>query len=180
MTVQRDRIHPEDLVASAEHLWAKKWFALTCGDFETGDFNSMTVAWGSMGVMWFKPFVQIVVRPTRHTFEFMERFDTFTLSAFSERHRRALKFLGEHSGRDTDKMKGSRLTPIISSRVASPSFKEAELIIECRKMYWQDMDPSHFLGSDIENYYPEKDYHRIYYGHIKAIFGTSDYQTSSS
>jgi len=58
----------------------------------------MTVAWGSLGTMWNLPFAQIVVRPTRHTFGFMERFDTFTLCAFPEPRRKALQLLGSTSG----------------------------------------------------------------------------------
>ena len=34
----------------------------------------MTVSWGSMGMIWNKPFIQVVVRPQRHTFEFMEKY----------------------------------------------------------------------------------------------------------
>ena len=44
---------------------------------------------------------------------------------------------------------------------------EAELVLVCRKLYWQDMDPDHFLVPEIaENCYPQKDYHRIYIGEI--------------
>jgi hypothetical protein len=31
------------------------------------------------------------------------------------------------------------------------------------------MEPSHFIDPSIENSYPEKDYHRIYYGEILRI-----------
>ena len=48
-------------------------------------YNAMTISWGSLGVMWDRPFVQVVVRPQRYTFEFMERFDTFTVCAFPKR-----------------------------------------------------------------------------------------------
>jgi len=144
---------------------------LTSGDFAAGHFNTMTVAWGSMGTMWEKPFVQVVVRPVRYTYEFMERYDSFTLSAFPSEHRDTLLFLGARSGRDSDKIAESGLTPIASSRVAAPGFAEAELIVECRKVYWQDMDAAHFLTPEIERHYPERDYHRIYFGEVLAIWG---------
>ena len=37
------------------------------------------------------------------------------------------------------------LTPQAAAQVAAPVFAEAELVIECRKLYWQDLDPAHFL-----------------------------------
>jgi hypothetical protein len=42
-------------------------------------------------------------------------------------------------------------------------------------MYWQDIDPSHFLDPVIDRNYPEKDYHRIFYGEILAVTGTEHY-----
>jgi flavin reductase (DIM6/NTAB) family NADH-FMN oxidoreductase RutF len=107
----------------------------------------MTVGWGSMGGMWGKPFVQVVVRPGRYTFQYMEKYPTFTLCAFPESCKKALTVLGTKSGRNSDKISESGLTVIESKVVEAPSYKEAKLILECRKMYWQDMDPKNFLTS---------------------------------
>jgi flavin reductase (DIM6/NTAB) family NADH-FMN oxidoreductase RutF len=125
--------------------------------------------------MWTKPFAQVVVRPSRYTYQFMEQYDTFTLCAFPQDYRDALQLLGSRSGRDGDKIAKSGLTPIASSQVAAPGFAEAELIVECQKMYWQDMIPTHFLKPEIKKNYPDKDYHRIYFGEIVAILGTEAY-----
>jgi len=75
-------IKPYDFSLKINDLWKNQWLLLTVGDFEKGDFNTMTVAWGSLGVMWRKPFAMVVVRPTRYTFGFINRFPDFTLSAF--------------------------------------------------------------------------------------------------
>ncbi len=125
--------------------------------------------------MWNKPFAQVVVRPTRYTRQFMDQYDTFTLCAFPERYRKALKLLGSKSGRDGDKIAESGLTPIAASKVAAPAFAEAELIIECRKIYWDDFKPEHFLDHKIHANYPIKDYHRVYFGEIVAILGDGRY-----
>ncbi len=45
------------------------------------------------------------------------------------------------------------------------------LVIECRKMYWDDLVPEHFLDPVIDLQYPNEDYHRIYFGEILAIHG---------
>jgi flavin reductase (DIM6/NTAB) family NADH-FMN oxidoreductase RutF len=175
--MERTPIPLDEFSVKAHHLWAKKWFLLTAGDFSQGDFNAMTVGWGSIGTMWGKPFAQLVVRPVRYTYGFMERYDTFTLCAFPDAYHRVLNLLGTRSGRDGDKIAESGLTPIASKRVAAPGFAEAELILECKKIYWDDMDPAHFLDPEIENNYPQKDYHRIYFGEILAAYGDATFRT---
>ena len=169
--MQLSAIRPEDLLLPVVHIWDRQWLLLSCGDFAAQDWNCMTVGWGSFGVMWGRPFAQVVVRPTRHTIQFTDRYDSFTLCAFPEAHRHALSWLGSHSGRDGDKVKASGLTPVASQCVGSPVFREAELAIECRIIYRQDMDPSLFLDPTIEKNYPRKDYHRVYFGEILAAAG---------
>jgi flavin reductase (DIM6/NTAB) family NADH-FMN oxidoreductase RutF len=173
----REALPLAQLRVTPHHLWSEQWLLLTCGDFASGNFNTMTVGWGSLGTMWAKPFAQIVVRPGRYTHEFMERFDHFTLSAFSERHRKALMHLGTRSGRDGDKLSQTGLTPVASTEIASPGFAEAELILECRKIYRQIMDPAGFLDPAIDKNYPTNDYHTIYYGEILAAFGETAYRS---
>jgi flavin reductase (DIM6/NTAB) family NADH-FMN oxidoreductase RutF len=166
--MDRKQITFNDLVSLA-HLWSEYWMVLTSGDFAAERLNAMAIGWGSLGMMWGKPFVQVVVRPDRYTFEFMEQYDSFTVSTFSDDFGAAVEILGTQSGRDGDKIAVAGLTPVASSVVAAPCFAEAELVVECRKIYWQDMDPSHFLDPEINAIYPEKDYHRIYFGEILAI-----------
>ncbi|MEN6491927.1 MAG: flavin reductase family protein [Rectinema sp.] len=145
------------------------WLSLFAGDFNSGAYNAMTISWGSYGQIWNKMFFQVFVRPTRHTYEFMERYDTFTLNAFEPKYKQALSILGSKSGRDGDKIALAGLTPMASREVAAPCFREASLVIECRKMYWQDIDNTHFLDSGIEGNYAKKDYHRVYFGEIAHV-----------
>jgi flavin reductase (DIM6/NTAB) family NADH-FMN oxidoreductase RutF len=175
--MKRDVIAAEHFVTHTHARWGKEWMLLTAGDFRRGHFNAMTVGWGSFGTMWTIPFAQVVVRPTRYTYEFMEQYPTFTLCGFSASYRNALQLLGSKSGRDGDKITESSLTPIESTQVAAPGFAEADLIVECRKMYWDDLNPEHFLDAGIETHYSLKDYHRIYFGEIVTILGTNTYTT---
>jgi len=156
------------LPLDAVDLWMNQWLLLTAGTLD--DCNMMTVAWGSIGCMWTKPFAQIVVRPQRHTFKYMEQSDTFTLCAFPEKYRKALQTLGTISGRDGYKLRKTDLTLKESQKVSAPSYHEADLILECRTIYRQDMDPGGFLDKTIQKNYPAKDYHRIYFGEIVASF----------
>jgi flavin reductase (DIM6/NTAB) family NADH-FMN oxidoreductase RutF len=172
----RDAIPIQDLNVRINYLWDDQWLLLTAGDFASRDFNSMTVSWGSLGVMWNRPFAQVVVRPVRHTFNFIERHPTFTLCAFPGEYQDALQLLGSKSGRDGNKIAESGLTPQAATTVAAPGFAEAELVLECRKMYSDDFDPARFLDPTIDRYYPDKDYHRIYFGEIVAIRATAKYR----
>lgn len=175
MTANLDPIEIQDLNLNILSQFDKHWFLLTCGDFDTGRFNSMTISWGSLGTVWDKPFAQVFVRNSRYTFEFMNAHDSFTLCGFSKDYKKALDLLGSKSGREGNKIAESGLTPCKSAEVSSPSFREAELVIECRKMYWQDLDPSHFLRPEIERKYPKHDYHRVYYGEILAVLATQEF-----
>jgi len=167
--MKRTAVSPEAFVVAPHELLANRWLLLTAGDFATRQFNSMTIAWGSFGTIWYKPFVQVVVRPARYTREFLEKYDTFTLCAFPAQYKAALQLLGSKSGRDGDKIAESGLTPVACDKASAPAFAEADLVIECRKIYWQDFDPTHFLDPSIEGFYAKQDYHRIYYGEILAI-----------
>jgi flavin reductase (DIM6/NTAB) family NADH-FMN oxidoreductase RutF len=172
----RKPIPIEKLIVKPQYLWGTQHLVLTSGDFAKGSFNAMTIGWGSIGVMWGIPFIQVVVRPIRHTYKFMERYDEFTVCAFPEKFAGALEILGSKSGRDGDKITEAGLTATSSTKVAAPCFKEAELVLECRKIYWDDMRDKQFLKVQIEEKYPQKDYHRIYYGEILAVMGDTQYE----
>lgn len=161
-------IEATKLSLDAVDLWMNQWLLLTAGTLD--DCNMMTVAWGSIGYMWARPFAQIAVRPQRHTRKYLEQSDSFTLCAFPEQYREDLRTLGTLSGRDGDKLAKTRLTLKESKRVSAPSYREASLIFECRTIYSQDLDPKGFLDKAIQDHYPANDYHRIYFGEILAAF----------
>ena len=148
------------------HLLEKRWLLLCAGDFANGDYNAMTVSWGSFGMLWQRPFVQVFVRPTRYTSEFLERYTDFTLCAFPESQRSALQILGSLSGRDGNKMETAGLTAQAALKVSAPVFAEADLIMECQKMYHDRIRPENFQFHDTHDHYPHQDFHQIIYGEI--------------
>ncbi len=90
--MDRQPINPRKIVARPHGIWEPGWFLLTCGDFAAGQSNCMTVSWGSLGEMWNVPFAQVVVRPHRYTFQFIEKYPTFTLCAFAANTRPPLTY----------------------------------------------------------------------------------------
>ncbi|MCC7261911.1 MAG: flavin reductase [Candidatus Latescibacteria bacterium] len=156
------------LAFEAVDLWMNQWLLLTAGTL--GDCNMMTVSWGTVGCMWGKPVAQIVVRPQRHTRKYLEEGDCFTLCAFPEKHRPDLQLLGSLSGREGNKLAKTGLTLKASQSILAPSYQEARFTLECRKIYWQDLNPAGFVDPTIQENYQARDYHRIYYGEILAAF----------
>lgn len=164
-------ITPKDFSTSIFKLWDHDWLLLTSGDFQTGMYNAMTIAWGGLGIMWNMPIAMVVVRPSRYTYEFINAYDFFTVCGFPPTYRHALSLLGTKSGRDGNKIGESGLTPIRHASGGAPSYKEANLMIACRKIYFADFDPTHFMDERIEKQYSGSDYHRMLYGEILSIEG---------
>ena len=165
MTENRFKIiSPEEVRDNPFTLVGKDWMLITAGS-EDG-FNTMTGAWGGMGILWGKQVCFCVIRPTRHTYGFMEKSGLFTLAFFEERYRDILTYCGSKSGRDVDKVTETGLTPVFSN--GAVYFGEARLVLVCRKIYYQDIVPDHFLDPGIDGFYPLKDYHRMYVGEITA------------
>lgn len=148
---------------------------LTAGVNEPGKFNAMTIGWGFLGFSWQKPLIMVAVRPSRYTYEFIEMSETFTVCAFPSQYQKTLTLLGTKSGREIDKIKESGLTPIPSAKVACPGYNEAELILECRKIYYDDLKPD-YIAAAVHAFYSNGDYHRLYWGEILAIHGESQYR----
>jgi flavin reductase (DIM6/NTAB) family NADH-FMN oxidoreductase RutF len=156
-------VDPKALPDNPFDLLGRQWMLVTAGPRSA--FNTMTASWGALGVLWNRDCAFVVVRPTRHTFRFMEGSTHFTLSFFGEEHRAALEFCGAHSGRTVDKCASTGLTPVETSP-GCVAFAQARLVMECRKIYFQDLDPEKFLDATIHENYPERDYHRLYAGEI--------------
>ena len=127
--------------------------------------NGMTASWGGFGVLFHKNVATIYVRPQRYTYELVEENDTFALSFLEESYRPALKLFGSKSGRDCDKAEESGLT-WVKEGTDAPYFAEASLVLICRKLYYDDLKPTQFLDTSLEEFYPQKDYHRMYIGEI--------------
>ena len=74
------KISAGDITANPFDLIGKDWALVTCGDKEK--FNTMTVSWGGVGIMWGKPVAFTFIRPQRYTFGFMETNGYYTMSFF--------------------------------------------------------------------------------------------------
>jgi flavin reductase (DIM6/NTAB) family NADH-FMN oxidoreductase RutF len=160
------KIKPEKLNENVFSLLGSDWMLITAGNIDI--FNTMTASWGGMGVLWNRNVCYIVVRPQRYTFTFLEKKEYFTLSFFHEKYREVLKFCGARSGRDVNKAEKTGITPEQTSNGAV-YFAEARLVLECKIIYYQDIDPKNFIDPSIGDNYPQQDYHRMYVGEIVSV-----------
>ena len=158
-------IKPEEFQRGVFKTIRRDWLLLTAG--VPGDYNTMTVSWGGLGVLWNRFVATVYVRPQRYTYEFMEKYDTFTLSAYPERSRDMLMLCGTKSGRDCDKADECRLVP--KEYEGGVYFEGADLVIACKKLYFSDLDSRNFLDPSIMDNYPENDFHRMYIGGITGM-----------
>jgi flavin reductase (DIM6/NTAB) family NADH-FMN oxidoreductase RutF len=161
----------QELKLNTFSIFQERWFVLMAGDYAAKRYNCMTISWGSLGVIWEKPFVMVAVRPTRYTYQFIQQYPDFTVSTFSPEHHKALEYLGSKSGRKEDKIAKSGLTVCAAEKVAAPAFAEANLVLECRKMYTDPLHEEAFLDPTIARNYPGKDYHQLYFGEVITIHG---------
>lgn len=114
-------------------MFEKDWALVTAGTIER--FNSCTVGWGSLGNMWGdgRSTVTVYVHPARYTSEFLKENEEFTVSFLPKSQKRALAYMGIHSGRTENKAEAAGLTPVAVRN--SVTYEEAELTFVCRKLY---------------------------------------------
>ena len=138
-----------------------------------GDFNhhnGLTVAWGSIGCLWSKDISTVYVKPTRYSFEFANQCEYFTIMWFDNRKDEINKVFGAMSGRDVNKEQLCNLTPFeLDGGVA---YKEASLIIVCKKIYQSPLDKNAILSEEVLNkpLYSDGLFHSEYFGEIVGVY----------
>lgn len=161
-------IDPKDFNDNIIRLIGFDWMLITAGKID--NYNTMTAAWGGLGFLWNLPVAFIFIRPQRYTFQFTEKYDRFSLCFFDKKYKKALAYCGKYSGRDVNKALETGLTPI-DSNSDIVAFSEASLIIECTKLYADDLNENSFIQKEIsKKNYPEKDYHRMYIAKLDKIW----------
>lgn len=154
---------PNDLNENFISRIGKDWALLTAQN--NGTANTMTVSWGGIGVLWGEPVAYVFVRPSRYTYEFIEKSEGFTLSFLDNTHKKALGYLGSTSGRDENKIEKSGLTPVCEDNFTY--FEEANLVLCCKTLFKQPLDITALETGKIEQCYPEGDVHTMYIGQIE-------------
>ncbi len=136
--------------------------------------NTMTIGWAWIGWCWSRPVFIVAVRPQRHTYGLIEQADCFTVSVPTSDMSEALRMAGTLSGRDINKFEGHGITAAPAQKVAAPIVKECGLHFECKILLAEDMKENTMDAEVLRRCYPEKDFHRLYFGEIVTCYGTDE------
>lgn len=136
-----------------------------------GRTNVMTIGWALVGILWQKTVMMVAVRNSRHTFGLIEEAESFTVSVPTKDRKKELDLCGTLSGRAVDKFKECRLATRKAQKVSSPVLDIPGYHYECRRLYKSALDPK-MLDKSLEELYPKKDYHTLYFGEIVACYQT--------
>jgi flavin reductase (DIM6/NTAB) family NADH-FMN oxidoreductase RutF len=139
------------------------------------EINTMTIGWGTIGVIWGKPIFTVGVRPSRYTFDLIEHSKDFTVSIpINQDLKKQLGFCGSKSKRDVDKFKECNLTVVEGKNVNSPIIGECKLHYECKIVGKQELLPEQVISTIKDSYYSNDDYHTMYYGEIVSCYIIED------
>ncbi len=111
-----------------------------------GKPNIITVAWAGT-VCTNPPMLSISVRPERYSYHIIEKSGEFVVNLTTEALVRATDYCGVRSGRDVDKFREMRLTPLPSKEIAAPGIAESPVNIECRVHEITPLDGSYMSDS---------------------------------
>ncbi len=125
-----------------------------------GTLNTMTVSWGTAGVLWNKEVVTVFVRPQRYTYEFCQAGNTFTLSFFGAERRDTLAYCGTKTGRDVDKFATCGLNYRVENGACI--FDDARVTLVLKKLYSQEFKKECFFDNSPLSNYKSNDFHMAY------------------
>lgn len=137
------------------------------------DVNVMTIGWASIGFLWGRPVMSVMVRSSRHTFTLIEKSREFTVALPQGSMKHALDVCGTKSGKNVDKLQAAKIELRPGEKVKTPLVKLRGLNFECGIVYKSAINPAN-LSDAYTHLYPEKDYHTIYYGEIKYCYTSDD------
>lgn len=144
---------------------------------DTTHANPMTISWGMFGVMWARPIAMVMVRHSRHTWDFITKAPDFTINWMPEDWSDAVRICGSTSGRDSDKFSVTGLTPVNGSEVSSPVIDQSVLSLECRTLYRTDIRQDAFLDPSVyATMYADSDLHDLFFGEIVAATGVEAFR----
>lgn len=122
--------------------------------------NIITVAWA--GTVCSAPaMLSISVRKERYSYDILKETGEFVVNLVTRDLVFATDYCGVKSGRDTDKFKEMKLTPLPSQHISAPGIAESPLNLECRvkqviELGSHDMFVAEILGVTVDDRYMDE------------------------
>jgi len=166
------KIEPETLNENVFKLIGQDWTCITAGNDSL--FNSMTASFGGWGTMFNKPVTWCFLRANRYTLELIRKEQRFTMCYFENKYKNELLLFGSKSGRNSNKMKETKLTAIKTPN-DNIAYKEAKLIIECKLFEITNVTPEDFYDNEAKKFITDackelNDCHKLVFGEIIGIW----------
>ena len=154
----------------AENLKDKAWQEIAPTEIELNPVQMIDKDWLEVSAGKDKPIFIVYVSTSRYTHKFMEENDYFTVTHFPANMRKQLSYLGRVSGRDEDKVAGAGLT-VEFTELGNPIYAEADLAIECKKLYGQQFD-ANLMPAEQREWYEKTGLgiHYMYIGEIVHVW----------
>ena len=168
-------MHHVDYMAIAdkamEQIRKGAFLTVQAGD----EVNIMTIGWASLGFLWGRPMMTIMVRKSRYSYDIIEKSSEFTVSVPVTDMSKELAYCGSKSGKNHDKLKECNLEFFPGQEVNTPILNIPGIHFECKIVYKSDLNSANLIDS-YKHLYPNKDYHTLYYGEIVYCYSTVDSQ----
>ncbi len=122
-----------------------------------GKFNIITIAWAGT-VCTNPPMVSISVRPERYSYPILKDTGEFVINLTTRELAYATDFCGVRSGREVDKFRTLRLTPLEADQVRAPLIAESPVNIECRVRQILPLGSHHMFLADVAAVHADEKY----------------------
>lgn len=129
---------------------------VSCGDKE-GHVNLMTAAWTGT-VCSEPPMVYVSIRKERHSHHMIKETGEYVINLTTEKLAEATDFCGVRSGRDMDKFKEMKLTPVKGGLQYAPMVEESPVSIECRVTNVMELGSHDMFIAEVAAVYVDEQY----------------------
>lgn len=129
---------------------------VSCGDKE-GNINLMTAAWTGT-ICSDPPMVYVSIRKERHSHHMIQETGEYVINLTTEELAWATDFCGVRSGRDMDKFKEMKLTPVKGELEFAPMIAESPVSIECRVTNVMELGSHDMFMAEVTAVYVDEQY----------------------
>ncbi|MFR7476525.1 flavin reductase family protein [Frisingicoccus sp.] len=129
---------------------------VSCGD-KAGNINVMTAAWTGT-ICSDPPMVYVSVRKERYSHHMIQETGEYVINLTTEKLAWATDFCGVRSGRDMDKFKEMKLTPVQGELEYAPMVAESPVSIECRVTNVMELGSHDMFMAEVTAVYVDEQY----------------------
>lgn len=120
---------------------------VSCGQKQE-DYNIITIAWTGI-INTNPPMCYISVRKSRHSFNLIKEAGGFVINLTTKELAYATDWCGVKSGKNVNKFKAMKLTPVPAEKVNAPMIEESPVNIECKVQSITELGSHHMFIAEI-------------------------------